>query len=513
MRRPRPGRCGRRSSDRSSTSSAAQGIVPILGFLFFYKFGENLATALVRPFLIQKCYVPEDVGLATATIGLTCLITGTLFGGAATERFGLTRCLWIFGCDPGRRVPRPGPRRSPDARVALRGRDRRRGRPADVAPPRHVRRDRRRESLPGHGDGGLRRAPAPHDASASSRRRSTRSSRRIFALGRTVTGPIAGYFADALGWTPFFFVCTVASIPGLLLLQQFAPLGGREPQLDALERIEARPVSRTRFASIAVGAALVGFAAAVAVSALLVGAQGGTTPSRVRRRLRRRAPPHAFAGRGLRLGPPRRARRRGPRRRGGSGSVHGSAVRRPRAGGVTCGGSSASTLVAARRSRFSRTSRAACSAARRAGAPTSAPTASSRSRRSSTACSRSSTSRARPRPEALALGIAGADRPEDDAVLRAILRRLGFRDRVVVTNDARIAFVAGSPARVGLALVCGTGSIAWGQNARGEIGARRRLGVAPRRRGIRVLDRRARGARGAPGGRRPRRRRRGSSRR
>ena len=36
-------------------------------------------------------------------------------------------------------------------------------------------------------------------------------------------------------------------------------------------------------------------------------------------------------------------------------------------------------------------------------------------------------------------------------------------------------------------------------------GARRGLGVAPRRRGIRVLDRRARGARGAPGGRRPRR--------
>jgi N-acetylglucosamine kinase-like BadF-type ATPase len=72
-------------------------------------------------------------------------------------------------------------------------------------------------------------------------------------------------------------------------------------------------------------------------------------------------------------------------------------------------------------------------------------------------------------PEALALGIAGADRPADEAVLRGILRRIGFRDRVVVTNDARIAFVAGSPERVGLALVCGTGSIAWGRNRAGEI--------------------------------------------
>lgn len=72
-------------------------------------------------------------------------------------------------------------------------------------------------------------------------------------------------------------------------------------------------------------------------------------------------------------------------------------------------------------------------------------------------------------PQALALGIAGADRAADEAVLRAILRRIGFRERVIVTNDARIAFVAGSERRVGLALVCGTGSIAWGRNRAGEI--------------------------------------------
>ena len=71
------------------------------------------------------------------------------------------------------------------------------------------------------------------------------------------------------------------------------------------------------------------------------------------------------------------------------------------------------------------------------------------------------------RPEAAALGIAGADRPEDQTVLAAILRRLGFERHVVVTHDAHIALVAGSPARVGVALLCGTGSIAWGRNAKG----------------------------------------------
>jgi N-acetylglucosamine kinase-like BadF-type ATPase len=73
------------------------------------------------------------------------------------------------------------------------------------------------------------------------------------------------------------------------------------------------------------------------------------------------------------------------------------------------------------------------------------------------------------RADAVALGMAGADRPEDDAVLRGMLRRMGFRDRILVTNDARIAFVAGSESGVGLAVVCGTGSIAWGQNAAGEV--------------------------------------------
>ena len=56
------------------------GAIPILGFLVLYKFGENLATALIRPFLIQKCYAPEDVGVGTATIGLIALIVGALLG-------------------------------------------------------------------------------------------------------------------------------------------------------------------------------------------------------------------------------------------------------------------------------------------------------------------------------------------------------------------------------------------------------------------------------------------------
>ena len=245
-----------------------QGILPILGFLFFYKFGENLATALIRPYLIQKCYVPEDVGLATATIGLICLITGTLVGGASTERIGLTRALWIFGAmqDVGFLGQvlvdhlTPG---SPCAGGVI---------GAVIQPMSHrfamygaIALENLCQGLATGAFGVLllrmteRKFSATQYALFSS----------IFALGRTVTGPIAGYFADALGWTPFFFLCTVASVPGLILLQQFAPLGGREPRLDALERMEARPVSRARLAVTGVVSAAAGFGIALGTSALL----------------------------------------------------------------------------------------------------------------------------------------------------------------------------------------------------------------------------------------------------
>jgi PAT family beta-lactamase induction signal transducer AmpG len=91
----------------------------------------------------------------------------------------------------------------------------------------------------------------------------------IFAVGRIVTGPIAGFTADAIGWTPFYLFATAASIPGLILLQRFAPLGGREPELEALEPAEARPVTRARLAAISVIVAASGFVCALAISALL----------------------------------------------------------------------------------------------------------------------------------------------------------------------------------------------------------------------------------------------------
>jgi N-acetylglucosamine kinase-like BadF-type ATPase len=71
-------------------------------------------------------------------------------------------------------------------------------------------------------------------------------------------------------------------------------------------------------------------------------------------------------------------------------------------------------------------------------------------------------------PAAIALGIAGVDREDDAAVIRAIMRRIGAKARVVVVNDALVALIAGAGDAPGVVIIAGTGSIAYGRNAAGD---------------------------------------------
>jgi N-acetylglucosamine kinase-like BadF-type ATPase len=66
------------------------------------------------------------------------------------------------------------------------------------------------------------------------------------------------------------------------------------------------------------------------------------------------------------------------------------------------------------------------------------------------------------------LGLAGADRADDQSVIREWAERVRLASRVGVTNDAAILLAAGTPQGWGLALIAGTGSIAFGQSADGR---------------------------------------------
>src|SRR5438128_1614773 len=71
-------------------------------------------------------------------------------------------------------------------------------------------------------------------------------------------------------------------------------------------------------------------------------------------------------------------------------------------------------------------------------------------------------------PAAICLGIAGVDREDEARTVRAIMRRIGYKSRTLVVNDALIALVAAAGDAPGVVIIAGTGAIVYGRNAAGE---------------------------------------------
>src|SRR6058998_1698337 len=57
------------------------------------------------------------------------------------------------------------------------------------------------------------------------------------------------------------------------------------------------------------------------------------------------------------------------------------------------------------------------------------------------------------RPDAICLGIAGVDRPQDADAVRGIMKRIGFKVRTLVVNDALVALTAGAGDAPGVVLI------------------------------------------------------------
>jgi N-acetylmuramic acid 6-phosphate etherase len=71
---------------------------------------------------------------------------------------------------------------------------------------------------------------------------------------------------------------------------------------------------------------------------------------------------------------------------------------------------------------------------------------------------------------AATLGLAGIDRQEGLDVIHGWSARTGLADAVSIANDATLLLAAGTPEGWGLAVIAGTGSIAFVRTAGGEVG-------------------------------------------
>jgi PAT family beta-lactamase induction signal transducer AmpG len=225
----------------------------IIAFLVLYKFADNLSYALVSPFLVQAGYDQIDVGVASGTIGMVAMMAGALLGGAITTSLGLGHSLWLFGLLQAF---------SNIGYVLV----------ASTAPDRALMYTAMgiEAATSGMGTGAFsvlllrlteKRFSATQYALLSS----------IFALGRTVSGPIAGVLADALGWRDFFILTIVAAAPGLVMLQLFVPLGVRDPEL----RLDTKPAGAPLRKRAVLARFVAGSTLGVAVCALALAALNG----------------------------------------------------------------------------------------------------------------------------------------------------------------------------------------------------------------------------------------------
>tara|TARA_B100000963_G_scaffold354620_1_gene371456 strand:+ start:1366 stop:2646 length:1281 start_codon:yes stop_codon:yes gene_type:complete len=71
--------------------------VLVLAFLFLYKLGDNMATALQTPFFIDLGFTGTQIGTISKTAGLIAVILGGILGGLIMVKLEINRALWIFG--------------------------------------------------------------------------------------------------------------------------------------------------------------------------------------------------------------------------------------------------------------------------------------------------------------------------------------------------------------------------------------------------------------------------------
>lgn len=194
----------------------------ILAFVVFYKLADNLASALVSPFLVDMGYDPVDRGFWRGNISTASIVAGTFVGGALTDVLGLGRSLWIFGLlQIVSNVGYVFVAGSPPNRPLLFGAV---GFEAFTT---------------GLGTGAFfvfllrltqKRFSATQYALFSS----------LFGIPRIVAGPVCGFLVDALGWSTFFWLTIASGIPGMVFLARFVPWGVRDPDI-AVEAPPPRP--------------------------------------------------------------------------------------------------------------------------------------------------------------------------------------------------------------------------------------------------------------------------------
>ncbi len=69
----------------------------VLAFIFLYKLGDSMATALATPFYLDMGFTKTEIGIVAKNAGLWASVFGGMLGGLWMVRIGINKGLWLFG--------------------------------------------------------------------------------------------------------------------------------------------------------------------------------------------------------------------------------------------------------------------------------------------------------------------------------------------------------------------------------------------------------------------------------
>ncbi|MBA6414284.1 AmpG family muropeptide MFS transporter [Parahaliea sp. F7430] len=181
------------------------GLLLVLSFMFLYKLGDNMATALATPFYLDMGFSKTEIGLVAKHAALWPAIAGGLLGGIVMIRVGINRSLWLFGLVQLVSIFGFAILSASEAELWLLA------------------------SVIGFEYLGVGLGTAAFTAFLA------RETSRVFAatqfalftalaaLPRTFANASTGVIVEQTGWLSFFLLCAALALPGMLLLVWVAP--------------------------------------------------------------------------------------------------------------------------------------------------------------------------------------------------------------------------------------------------------------------------------------------------
>jgi PAT family beta-lactamase induction signal transducer AmpG len=184
----------------------------LLLFILLFKIGDQMASTLTMPFYLDLGFSKTEIGTVAKLFGFWSVVAGGLIGGAILLRIGILRSLWIFGILQA--VSTLG-----FSVLALLG-----------------------DSLIGlvtvimleQLTGGMGTSAYVAYMASLTNKRFTATQYALLSscmgIPRVIIAAPAGWVAEGTGWPLFFVGCTLAAVPGLLLLPRVSAQYRRDAQ-------------------------------------------------------------------------------------------------------------------------------------------------------------------------------------------------------------------------------------------------------------------------------------------